>query len=53
MTKKKKMARAMSKNRVNDPGPSWPSCLYNVSLQWTVQIKDLAACFVQPDLDLH
>ena len=24
---KKKMARAISKNQVSDPGPSWPSCL--------------------------
>ena len=23
---KKKLARAMSKNQVSDPGPSWPSC---------------------------
>ena len=27
--KKKKMARAISKNQVSDPGPSWPSCLYD------------------------
>ena len=25
--KKKKMAGAVSKNQVSDPGPSWPSCL--------------------------
>ena len=25
--KKKKLARAISKNQVSDPGPSWPSCL--------------------------
>ena len=24
---KKKLARAISKNQVSDPGPSWPSCL--------------------------
>ena len=24
--KKKKLARAISKNQVSDPGPSWPSC---------------------------
>ena len=23
---KKKLARAISKNQVSDPGPSWPSC---------------------------
>ena len=27
--KKKIMARAISKNQVSDPGPSWPSCLIN------------------------
>ena len=26
--KKKKLARAISKNQVSDPGPSWPSCSY-------------------------
>ena len=25
-TTKKKLARAISKNQVSDPGPSWPSC---------------------------
>ena len=24
--KKKKLARAISKNQVSNPGPSWPSC---------------------------
>ena len=24
----KKLARAISKNQVSDPGPSWPSCSY-------------------------
>ena len=26
--KKKKMARAISKNQVSDLGPSWPSCQF-------------------------
>ena len=25
----KKLARAISKNQVSDPGPSWPSCLFD------------------------
>ena len=25
---KKKLARAISKDQVSDPGPSWPSCLF-------------------------
>ena len=32
--KKKKMARAISKNQVSDPGPSWPSCLNFDTLSW-------------------
>ena len=28
---KKKMAGAISKNQVSDPGPSWPSCLNNLN----------------------
>ena len=28
---KKKMARAISKNQMSDPGPSWPSCLKSYS----------------------
>ena len=30
-TTKKKMARAISKNQLNDPGPSWPSCLIDIT----------------------
>ena len=28
------MARAISKNQVSDPGPSWPSCSFNVLTQY-------------------
>ena len=32
-TNKKKMARAISKNQVSNPGPSWPSCYFFPSMK--------------------
>ena len=31
--KKKKKARAISKNQLSDPGPSWPSCYFFPSMK--------------------
>ena len=40
---KKKLARAISKNQVSDPGPSWLSCLnsYGFELQSFAYAKKL------------
>ena len=40
---KKKLAKAISKNQVSDPGPSWPSC-FEILRHWRGRTINLKVC---------
>ena len=39
---KKNLAKAISKNQVSDPGPSWPSCLTELMPMYPIQQNTIA-----------